>query len=255
MFFKRSVNFLDVGQGDSALLVFKSGNILIDAGKRNYVLKPLAKTLPFFDKTIDLAIITHADTDHFEGLYFILDNYNVRLVMINDFHTKSESYKKLLNKIAEKNIKVVYGVFGAKVLGEDFNIEVLFPQKEEIDIKKTNENSIVANVFALKNNFLFTGDINDKILEKILKRNVHLEVDFLKLPHHGAKNSLNKKILEYFNFKKVIVSVGKNSYGHPNKEIIEMIDFFNRGVLRTDELGTIRFSESKEGKNSVFIGN
>jgi competence protein ComEC len=140
-FLKSSVNFLNVYEGDSTLLINRSGNFLIDAGRRNYVLKQLPIILPFFEKTIDVVMISHADSDHFEGLNFILDNYRVRLVVLNDFDNTNDSYSKLLNKIIDKNVKIVLGVEGTKIKSFDLDTEIIYPSKSQLMIDKTNEKS------------------------------------------------------------------------------------------------------------------
>jgi len=138
-FLKSSVNFLNVYEGDSTLLINRSGNFLIDAGRRNYVLKQLPIILPFFEKTIDVVMISHADSDHFEGLNFILDNYRVRLVVLNDFDNTNDSYSKLLNKIIDKNVKIVLGVEGTKIKSFDLDTEIIYPSKSQLPINPINK--------------------------------------------------------------------------------------------------------------------
>jgi len=148
-FLKPNINFLNVYEGDSALIINKSGNFLIDAGRKNYVLKPLASTLPFFEKIIDVVIISHADSDHFEGLNTILDNYKVRLIILNDFENTNANYQKLLKKIVNKNIKVVLGVDQAKINSFDFDAQILYPDTDQLSNSKTNEKSQVVLINTL----------------------------------------------------------------------------------------------------------
>ncbi len=244
---KPAVHFLNVFQGDAILIGGKFGNILIDAGKKNYVLKPLSAKMAFFDKTIDVALVTHADTDHFEGFLSLLDYYKVKVVIANDFSADNEKYQKLLQKIIEKDIKVVYGVTGTKIYSDEFDMNIVYPSASQIDNKKTNENSIVALVSIFDKNFLMTGDINNKILNKIALDGLVKNIDFLKLAHHGAKNSVDSEFLEKFDIKDVAVSVGSNSYGHPNKTILEMLGSFGVNVLRTDQNGTISVFGDEKG--------
>lgn len=236
---KPSVNFLNVYEGDSTLLVNRSGNFLIDAGRRNYVLKQLPIILPFFDKTIDVVMISHADSDHFEGLNFILDNYKVRLVVLNDFDNSNDSYVKLLNKIIDKNIKVVLGIEGMKIKSFDFNAEIIYPSKNQLTINKTNEKSQLVLIKTMNKNWLFTGDITDKILKNIIDLKGISNIDILKVPHHGGKNTVDSSILSKLGVKKAIVSVGDNNYGHPNGDILSLLNSFKIEVLRTDVLGNI----------------
>jgi len=126
-FFKSKIVFLNVYEGDSSLIINRAGNFLIDAGKKNYLIKPLSSVLPFFDKTIDVVFISHADLDHFEGLNYILDNYKVRLMVLSDFNNNTESYQKLLKKIADKNIQIAIGKTDLKVNALDLKIKMIYP--------------------------------------------------------------------------------------------------------------------------------
>jgi competence protein ComEC len=236
---KSSVNFLNVYEGDSALLMNRSGNFLIDAGRRNYVLKQLPVILPFFEKTIDIAILSHADSDHFEGLNFILDNYKVRLVILNDFDNTNDNYIKLLSKIIDKNIKIVLGVEGMKIKSFDFDAEVIYPSRSQLTINKTNEKSQLILIKTMNKNWLFTGDITDKILDNVVDLKDIGNIDILKVPHHGGKNTINSDILSKLNVKKAVISVGDNNYGHPNGDILNLLNDFKIEVLRTDILGNI----------------
>jgi competence protein ComEC len=91
------------------------------------LIKPLSSVLPFFDKTIDVVFISHADLDHFEGLNYILDNYKVRLMVLSDFNNNTESYQKLLKKIADKNIQIAIGKTDLKVNALDLKIKMIYP--------------------------------------------------------------------------------------------------------------------------------
>ena len=237
---KSSVNFLNVFQGDSAVIVNKSGNFLIDAGRKNYVLKPLVNALPFFEKTIDVVFISHADSDHSEGLNFVLDNYKVRVVVLNDLDFVNESYQKLLEKILDKNIKIVLGVKGGRVMAKDLDIKVLYPDRADLSLKNTNEKSEVLLIDNLNKKWLFTGDITAKILEKIVVGENVSDIDVLKVPHHGAKNTINSNTLALLKVKEAIISVGANNYGHPNGDIIKILEGFGAKVLRTDISGSIQ---------------
>ncbi len=240
-FLKPSVNFLNVFQGDSALIINRSGNFLIDAGRRNYVLGPLSLMLPFFERTIDVAFVTHPDSDHFEGLNYILENYKVRVVVLNDFWNDGKSYQKMLSSIANKNVKVVLGVKGLMIKADSFDGEILYPKFEEIFTNKTNEKSQVMLINALEKKWLFTGDITSKIFDGILDDVGDFSVDVLKTPHHGGKNTINDRVLSVINPKEVVISVGDNSYGHPSLETLDLLEKFKIKISRTDILGNIVF--------------
>jgi|GEM_PF-4399340 len=96
---KSKVLFLPVGEGDSELIKTRSGNILIDAGPRQNVLVPLSQSISLVDKTIDIVLITHPDSDHFQGLIKILDYYKVRMVVLNNFSLANGNYVELLTRL------------------------------------------------------------------------------------------------------------------------------------------------------------
>lgn len=238
-FLPAKINFLNVYEGDSALVMSKAGNFLIDAGKKNYVLKPLTTVLPFFDKTIDMVFISHADLDHFEGINTILDNYKVRLIVLSDFNNDTESYQKLLKKIADQNVMVVVGKAGLEMSTKDLKIKMIYPAQNDWYLTKTNEKSQILLMDAIDKRWLFTGDITDKLLANIINDQHVDNIDVLKIPHHGGKNTINESILEKLNPQQAIISVGENYYGHPNQDIIGLLNNFNIEVLRTDLLGNI----------------
>ncbi len=238
-FLQPRVNFLNVYEGDSALIINRTGNFLIDAGKKNYLLKPLAMVLPFFDKTIDVVFISHADLDHFEGLNVVLDNYKVRLVVLSDFDNDTESYKNLLQKIVDKNIMVAVGKSNFEMFSKDLKVKIIYPSSSDWFLAKTNEKSQILLIDTLEKRWLFTGDITDKILSKIITTQNLANIDVLKVPHHGGKNTIDESILKMLNPKQAIISVGENYYGHPNQATIGLLNNFNIEVLRTDWLGNI----------------
>lgn len=237
---KSSINFLNVFQGDSAVIVNKSGNFLIDTGRKNYVLKPLVNTLPFFEKIIDVVFISHADGDHFEGLNFVLDEYMVRVVVLNDFDNDNKNYQKLLQKIVDKDIQVVLGIKGASLKTKDLDIKTLYPSRVDLSLKNTNDKSEILLINTLDKKWLFTGDITDKILEKVVVNENVGDIDVLKSPHHGGKHTINPNILSLLKAEEAIISVGSNNYGHPNSDVINMLESFGSKVLRTDVIGNIQ---------------
>ncbi len=238
-FFKSKIVFLNVYEGDSSLIINRAGNFLIDAGKKNYLIKPLSSVLPFFDKTIDVVFISHADLDHFEGLNYILDNYKVRLMVLSDFNNNTESYQKLLKKIADKNIQIAIGKTDLKVNALDLKIKMIYPALSNWSLTKTNEKSQILLVNTLQKDWLFTGDITSKILNKMVADWDIKDIDVLKVPHHGGKNTIDDQILNKINPKQAIISVGENYYGHPNIDIINLLDRWQVEILRTDLLGNI----------------
>lgn len=245
IYFKPKVLFLPVGEGDSELIKTKAGNILIDAGPKQNVLVPLSQKTSLFDKTIDIALITHPDVDHFEGLLKILDYYKVRLVVLNNFSSQNGTYIELLLRLCKQEIPIVVGTTDTIIyLGQsDTFLKILYPDIQNLqNIKADNDFSIISLLNLNNKKFLFTGDITAKLLDGVVDKFLKGQtIDVLKVPHHGAKNTLSDNILNNILVKQAIIEVGKNSYGHPTDFIINLLRDFGISYKRTDLDGIIEF--------------
>ncbi len=252
-----AVAFLDVGQGDAIFIKAPNGNqILIDGGPNNAVLRELSKIMPFYDRSIDMIIETHPDSDHINGIVEILRRYNVWLIMEPGVESDNSAYQEIKKIIQEKNIKDVFARRGMKInLGEGVYMDILFPDRDVAGME-TNTASITAKLVYGNNCFLFTGD-SPKAIEQYLV-SVYgdppaggLKCDVLKIAHHGSKTSTSESFLGYVNPEYAVISVGKdNKYGHPNQEVLDLLKQFEIPILRTDESGTIKIKS--DGENPLF---
>ena len=248
------VAFLDVGQGDAILIETSTGRqILIDGGPNKKVLQELSKIMPFYDRSIDVVIVTHPDGDHIGGLPEVLKRYNVDLVIESGVESDTAVSKAFENLIEEKNIKKVLARRGMRlVLGNNAYMLVLFPIGD-VAGWDTNDASIVAKLVYGKTSYLFTGDSPQKIenyLVFVEKEN--LDVDVLKAGHHGSKTSSSESFVGYASPEYAIISAGKNNrYGHPHKEVLDILGKFGAKILRTDESGTIKIKS--DGENLAVI--
>ncbi len=237
-----SVVFLDVGQGDAIFIETSTGQqILIDGGPNKKVLAELGKVMPFYDRSIDVVIETHPDSDHISGLPEVLNRYNVDLIIEPGVESDTAVYKTFESLITEKNIKKVLARRGMKlVLSNNTYLLILFPVVD-VSGMDTNDASIVAKLVYGKTSFLFTGDSPKKIEDYLIfldKKS--LDVDVLKLAHHGSKTSSSESFIGYTSPEYAVISVGKdNKYGHPNKEVLDILEKFGIQILRTDLLGSI----------------
>lgn len=234
---------LDVGQGDSIFIETEDGTqILIDAGKNKKVLSELSKVIPFYDRSIDIIIMTNPDLDHIGGFLDILKKYKVDKVFEPGTYNDSNIYKEIQNIIKKKNVKHFFGKAGIKIdLGDLTYIDFLFPDRD-VSEWENNDGSIVAKLTHGNNEFILMGDatINTEklILEKYDKN--FLESDFIKIGHHGSRTSSSLEFLKAVNPKYSLISSGEgNKYGHPHKEILNILNSLGIEILRTDEQGTI----------------
>lgn len=239
------VIFFDVGQGDSALISLpESKQILIDTGDRKEVLEKIEKNMPAFDRKIEYLVLSHADSDHVGMALEIMQSFKVEQVVVGPSHSDSRTYQKIEEYIKENNVSRKQVGRGDKICAlENACMEFLSP---EIDQKNgsTNEMSLVFRFDYGENELMFTGDAEQEIQNKIAEKMEEeaLKSDYLKVAHHGSKESVDSRFLDEVKPALAIISVGKNSYGHPTKEAIDRLEEKNIKILRTDQIGDIKFS-------------
>jgi len=241
---KGEVSFLSVGQGDAELIQILAGNILIDAGPDAKILSELDRLLPFYDRTIDLFILSHPNKDHFNGLFDILERYKVRAVMLNNLSYSNSLFQKLLQELDKRGILIIKGITGTKVSWENQdNLLFLYPDTMVFPRQDPNKFSSVNMLFLGQNCFLFAGDISfaqeKKILPLLSCSNDNFRI--LKVPHHGSRYSSSALFLEEFKPQIAVIEVGENSYGHPHPDTLERLKNIGAQIFRTDLDGTIRF--------------
>ncbi len=245
--FPLEVSFLDVGQGDAILINYlHQYQVLIDSGSNGKkVLTELSKVMPFMDNKIEVIIVTHPDRDHFAGFIDVLKKYDVGLILDNGQDFNDEIWQEFQRLIIEKNIKkkVITEGSSMQIVGqnkyEKVSFEFFNPDKIIVDKKEKNDSSIVARMDYGKNSFLFTGDAGFNAEADMIFDKEDLDVDFLKVGHHGSKYSTSNFFLARVMPKWAIISVGQNNYGHPTKEVLGRLQKIGSKILRTDELDTI----------------
>jgi len=252
------VNFFDIGQGDAIFIVSpKRQQILIDGGPDSKILEKLGKKMPFYDRSIDLVILTHPERDHLAGLIEVLKKYKVENILWTGIKRDSAEFKEWENLIKDEKAKIFIAKTGQKIHCSTWNdghcyFEILFPFEnlEGKEFENSNDTSIVAKLTFKEKNFLFTGDIS-KTAEKelIIRANscsnscglVIADSDVLKIAHHGSKTSTSEEFVKNALPQTAVISVGKdNSYGHPNQEVLETLAKYGIKVLRTDLDGDIK---------------
>ncbi len=244
---KTHIHFLDIGQGDAAFIQSPYGHkILVDGGPGIKVLEELSTVLPFYDRKIDLLILTHPDQDHIEGAIEVLKNYHVGQVLFTGIGSNSPFYEAFLGQLKSKSIP-----FYLAASEEDFRItdhlylDIIHPiQSLAGDVpSQPNNSSIVFNLIYGPHRVLFTGDIEKEIEDQILESNSDLTAHTLKVAHHGSKTSstanfLHKVQADYA----VIQSELHNRHGHPHDEILDRLQSSGiKTIYRNDLQGRIHF--------------
>ncbi len=235
-----TVNFLNVGQGDSSLVILPGGvKLLIDGGRPDKkVLEELGEVLSANDRYLDLVLATHNDSDHLGGLVEVLNRYEVGAFLYNGREDNNLSHFVEVMKIAkEKNIPIISLEQGDKIKYIESVGSVLWPTPSVLTQKSTNEGSVVLKLSSGGVTSLFAGDISSKI-ENSLK-NILGEVDILKIPHHGSKYSSSAEFLNLLKPRLAVIEVGKNSYGHPTAEVLNRLAQIGASLYRTDLDGRV----------------
>ncbi len=236
------VSYLNVGQGDATLIQTpQGGKILIDGGRDRTVLSELGKQLPILVKKIDIVIATHDDSDHITGLIDVLQRYDVEVLLISIGENQNTLNQKLIHTAKKRNVKIVQ-IEKPTIVGSSDGVimKILFPVKN-MDGANSNDASIVTQFVYGKNRFLGTGDLplsGEIFLAKSYGED--LKSDVLKLGHHGSDTSTHPKFLELVRPLVAIVSAGKNnSFGHPHRAVVELVEKFGIKIYRTDRDKTI----------------
>jgi len=236
------VSFLDVGQGDSILIESPSGHqILVDGGPSPAAVTfALGKALPFWDRSLDLVVLTHPQEDHLAGLIGVLERYQIGLLLDSGEDCASEACQRFWELVEVKEIPCRKAVAGMQVeLEEGVRIEVFHPPSELLrgTGSDVNNNSVVLKVTMGRGSLLLTGDIEEEGERALLASGQPLRSLVLKAPHHGAATSLPPPFLQEVSPQLVIISVGENRFGHPAPETLAKLSSLN--TLRTDEEGAI----------------
>lgn len=229
----------DVGQGDAILAIYGDIQILTDGGPDNSVLSCLEKYVPFWDREIELVVLTHPQLDHYAGLIEVFSRYKVDTFLTNSFETSTQGLEALENATGGAGTEVLRPDVGTQLRVGMIYLDILHPPKGEFS-ENPNNISIVTVLRFGDFEALLTGDIENEIANEITPKNLVKEVDYIKVPHHGSKNGLTHALLEVTRPQIAVISVGKNnSYGHPHQEILQMLADFGVKVFRTDRDGNI----------------
>jgi len=238
------VTFLDIGQGDAIFIEAPNGNqLLLDGGPNKAVLRELAKVMPFYDRSIDVIMASHPDSDHISGLTDVAERFTVGLFTFSGAQSDTGAYTDLLHAVDAHHIKKVVLTRGSRIiLAPDIVVDILYPDRDVAGMD-SNSTSLVARLVYGDTSFLFTGDLPSSIENYLVRLDPHdIDVDILKLGHHGSKNSSSPAFLGATSPHYAIISAGKdNKYGHPHKETLDRLAELGIPYLSTIDRGAIMF--------------
>jgi len=239
-----TVAFFDVGQGDSVFIEAPNGNqILIDAGPNAKVLQELGSIMPWYDKSIDMIIVTNPDKDHIAGFVDVFKRFSVQYAVHPGTENKTLVHTTLQGLIVEKGLEKLVARRGMKIVLDDEKgiiLTVLYPDTDVSNLS-SNDGSIVMLLSYGKTEVMLTGDAPESVERHLLTfAETALQSDILKVGHHGSKTSTHDAFVAALSPEYAVISSGRgNKYGHPTEEVLDLLKRSNVKVLRTDELGTI----------------
>lgn len=236
------VCFIDVGQGDSCFIRSSKGDtILIDGGddgSGEYVLLPFLRKQ--FVTELDAVFISHLHSDHAKGIYELLDEgYPIEKIYVSDIAAETEEYTSLISRASVNDIPIETLSDEESVVFSEITFTVI--TAGDAESKDDNDTSVVMRMDCGENSFLFTGDATRK-LEKQITDNEQIDVDFLKIAHHGSYGSSDYEFVSRVSPEISVISVGENNrYNHPSEQTLETLSKLGIPVMRTDRDGTVTF--------------
>ena len=238
----------DVGQGDAILIQKNTTQILIDGGPNNSVLNCLGKYMPFWDRQIELVILTHPEADHYSGLIEVFKKYKVSYFGQNNTNSSSQGYGVLRKVVGGSGTHDLRLSKGVDLRVGMIYLDILHPEDEQFPINNfqfsnsTNDNGVVVLLKYAQFKALFTADVEDEVSDELSILSEVEGLDYIKVNHHGSKNGLSEKLLQATMPKTAVISVGKkNSYGHPHAEVIKILNERDIKILRTDLEGDVDY--------------
>ncbi len=256
-----SVYYLDVGQSDCTIVTCDGKVLMIDTGTVNQVHKIRESLFSLEVNTIDYMVITHQHDDHMAGASQLMDEYEIKNVVMPKLSSinsvDSLTYQDLINKIAVKSIKPIAVSAGDAFMLGTAKVEILSPIKQD---KNLNNMSVVIKITYGDTEFLFQGDSESTVEKQILRSGADIDVDVIKIGHHGSNTSTSDSYIDAVSPQYAIVSAGiKNDYGHPSFPVIDRLHQNNVEIYSTSYNGNIivnsdgnNISIIKEYENDLF---
>lgn len=267
----------DVGQGDAILITKGDKQILIDGGPNNKVLECLERYMPFWDREIELVILTHPDADHSTGLVEVFRRYDVGMMLSPGVDSGSQVYRLLINQVGGGDTQVINTVYEDRYRLGMIYLDIVHPSREYLvsyatpsmvgsddpndlsnilgaytSSRSLNDFSVVAILKFGEFSALLTGDIEPRVSYSLAETLSELgygencgrincmRFDYLKVPHHGSKNGLTENLLSATVPQLAVISAGKNNrHGHPHNDVVEMLESRGIVILRTDLMGDV----------------
>ncbi|PLX28636.1 hypothetical protein C0581_01465 [Candidatus Parcubacteria bacterium] len=244
--------FLDVGQGDATFIEFPNGEqMLVDCAEDGKILEALGRVMPYYDRDIDYLMITHPDFDHYGGCEEVLNRFEVKNIVYNGM---KKEYDPMWQSFwwAKENEEASYFEIDREEVWNiaSTTLHFLYPDHAIVDDPgipgydgevNTNDTSIVFKLIYGDNSILLTGDAEQHVEEYLISMyGDQLDIDILKLGHHGSDSSSIQEFIQITSPNQSIASCGlENKFGHPSRRVLKRLDRVSSTVWRTDLQGDI----------------
>jgi competence protein ComEC len=260
---KLRVDFLDVGQGDAALVTMPDGvTLLIDGGGRPSFRSPFSENgSESFEResrsigemvvseylwwrgldSVDYVLATHADADHMDGLNDVVSNFSIRSALVGRIPANDAEYARFAQTLSRTKTTMEVVQAGDVLKFGDVTATVLSPTPtNDASVASQNDDSVVVLLKFGERSFLFTGDIEKQAERQLVAQLQNLRVDVVKVPHHGSRTSSTEAFVEATKPRLAVIPVGRTSmFGHPHEEVVERWTRNGAEVLTTGRSGTI----------------
>jgi len=261
------VVFCDVGQGDATLIIKGNFQMVVDGGPAGEkLLSCLGKHMPFWDRKIEVVVNTHPQKDHLGGLDELVERYEVGRLVINGVFGGGKDGERLRDLVLLNGVEAVLPEAGDVLRMGSLQFDILWPEKKVGDLLawngigvqplwevepqisvaavlgKNTDVNVVSVVGVLRYGefeVLLTGDIGFDEEDELLENGNLIDVDVLKVAHHGSKYSRGDEFINKIKPEVAVINVGKNSFGHPTRETLDKLEEVGAKIYRTDLNGDV----------------
>ena len=234
-----TIHYIDVGQGDSILIQYKSKNMLIDAGPKESSSDLLSYLKKFNIYDFKYVIATHPHEDHIGAMDKIIDRYPIAAFYAPKITTNTKTFNSMISSLHNKSLKINKAAAGV-TLNFDNDLKCMLIAPNKTDYKDINNYSSVLKIVFKDTSFIFMGDAQKLSEDEILNENYNLQSDVIKIGHHGSRTSSSEDFIKKVNPKIAIISCGaSNDFGHPHKPTLSLLQTLNVKLYRTDKNGSI----------------